>query len=195
MNDGKCDSAGRFFAGTISPQPKDARFLPLRSGRVGPHRIDRHHHFQWARLGVPTTAPCITSTRRRIASTAFDFDGGDRIDQRAAHAHPSAPVRHGGPDGMAVDETGCLWVAQFGGGHAVAPLHAQGRCSTAPSRCRPSLVSCCAFRRFPTLSELYITTASAELEESLRRQQPHAGDLFVASARRQKVCRLFPFGG
>jgi sugar lactone lactonase YvrE len=56
-----------------------------------------------------------------------------------------------------------------------------------------SLVSCCAFGG-SDLSELYITTASAELEESLRRQQPHAGDLFVVSPG-VKGLSAFPFAG
>jgi len=56
-----------------------------------------------------------------------------------------------------------------------------------------SQVTSCAFGG-SDLSELYITTASAGLEESLRHQQPHAGDLFVVSPG-VKGLPSFSFGG
>jgi sugar lactone lactonase YvrE len=121
---------------------------------------------------------------------AFDYDAATgSISRRRAVIE--VPREHGGPDGMAVDETGCLWVAHWGGNavRRYTPKGALDRTIEVPT----SHVSCCAFGG-SDLSELYITTASSELEESLRRQQPHAGDLFVASPG-VKGLPAFPFGG
>lgn len=189
MNDGKCDSAGRFFAGTISPEPKNARFYrfdPDGSVRTVLTDITISNGLGWSPDN--RTMYYIDTPTYRVE--AFDYDAATgSISRRRTIVE--VPREHGGPDGMAVDEAGCLWVAHWGGKavRRYTPEGALDRTIEVPT----SHVTCCAFGG-SDLSELYITTASAELEESVRRQEPHAGDLFVASPG-VKGLPAFPFGG
>ncbi|HWP05500.1 MAG TPA: SMP-30/gluconolactonase/LRE family protein [Polyangiaceae bacterium] len=189
MNDGKCDSNGRFFAGSISPEPKAAGF----------YRFDPDGSVQRV-LGDITisnglgfspdnrTLYYIDSPTYRVDAFDYDAETGSIARRRTLI---EVPREHGEPDGMTLDEAGCLWVAHWGG-HAVRRYTPRGvldRTLEVPA----SQVSNCAFGG-PDLSELYITTASAWLDESRRRQEPHAGDLFVVSPG-VKGLPAFPFGG
>jgi len=189
MNDGKCDSAGRFFAGTLSPEPKNARFYrfdPDGSVHTVLSDITISNGLGWSPDN--RTMYYIDTPTYRVEAFDYDAATGSLTRRRTLI---EVPREHGGPDGMAVDETGCLWVAHWNGNavRRYTPKGALDRTIEVPT----SLVTCCAFGG-SDLSDLYITTASAELEESRRREQPHAGDLFVVSPG-VKGLPAFAFGG
>jgi sugar lactone lactonase YvrE len=189
MNDGKCDEHGRFFAGTISPEPKGARFYrfdPDGSVRTVLGDITCSNGIGWSPDN--RTMYYIDTPTYRIDAFDYDAETGSIAERRTL---VEVPREHGGPDGMTVDETGCLWVAHWGG-RAVRRYTPRGvldRIVELPT----SLVTSCAFGG-ADLSELYITTASVALDEARRRQEPHAGDLFVVSPG-VKGLPAFPFGG
>ena len=189
MNDGKCDSAGRFFAGTLSPEPKGAafyRFDPDGSVRPLLSDITISNGLGWSPDN--RTMYYIDTPTYRIEAFDYEAETGSISRRRTLL---EVPREHGGPDGMTVDETGCLWVAHWGGGcvRRYTPRGTLDRSIEVPT----SHVTCCAFGG-SDLSELFITTASVGLEERLRREQPHAGDLFVVSPG-VKGLPSFPFGG
>lgn len=189
MNDGKCDSSGRFFAGSISPEPKAARFYrfdPDGSVRTVLDDISCSNGLGWSPDN--RTMYYIDTPTYRVDAFDYEVDTGTIAGRRALM---EVPREYGGPDGMTIDETGCLWIAHWGG-RAVrryTPAGVLDRTIEVPA----SHVTCCAFGG-SDLSELYITTASVGLDESRRRQEPHAGDLFVVSPG-VKGLPSFPFGG
>lgn len=83
----------------------------------------------------------------------------------------------GFPDGMTVDSEGGLWVAHWGGGR-VSRFFVDGSLDFSLTIPVMQVTSCCFGGA--ALDELYITTASINLSDESRLQQPHAGGLFVA---------------
>ena len=175
MNDGKCDPAGRLWAGT-----KDAvGSRPLGSlYRLG---ADRRPERILTGLSVSnglgwspdrTTMYFIDSPTQRIDVFDFELESGEISNRRTLVEIPKA---WGLPDGMTVDEDGLLWVA-FWGGSAVrrfAPTGAVVSTVEFPV----SQVTSCAFGG-GDLSELYVTTARDSLSETQLAEQPLAGGLF-----------------
>lgn len=106
----------------------------------------------------------------------------DVFDYDPAAGMPSArrPVVHvdpdlGGPDGMALDAEGGLWVAIFGG-HAVHRYTPDGKLD-AVVEVPPSRVTACAFGG-DGVDELYITTSRENLAPGA---EPEAGAVFHAT--------------
>jgi sugar lactone lactonase YvrE len=83
----------------------------------------------------------------------------------------------GRPDGIAIDDEGCLWVAMWGGGRVegVDPLSQRVVATvTLPCTNVSSVAFGCTHR-----DELYITTARADLPLATLAREPHAGEVFV----------------
>lgn len=175
MNDGKTDSHGRFWAGTMDYHARpDAGTL---------YRLN-------ADLTVDTMLTSVTisngigwspddrlmyyvdSPTQRI--DVFDYDADDgTISNRRVLAE--VPRDAGLPDGMAIDSDGCLWLALFGGG-SVRRYTPDGRVD-AVLALPASQITSCAFGG-PDLCDLYITSASIGLSSQERGTQPLAGAVF-----------------
>ena len=100
------------------------------------------------------------------------------VDRRVENRRVLVDLRTadvGGPDGMAMDADGCLWVATWGSG-AVRRFSPEGE-PIAVVDVPTSATSSCAFGG-PGLADLYSTTATHTLTESDRAAQPHAGGVF-----------------
>jgi sugar lactone lactonase YvrE len=82
----------------------------------------------------------------------------------------------GMPDGMTVDAEGYLWVA-FYDGWAVRRYTPHGSLDRV-IRLPAARITSCAFGG-PDLCDLYVTSATAGLDEMELAEQPHAGGLFV----------------
>lgn len=175
MNDGKCDPAGRFLAGSISL-----------TGRTGTSAL-----YRWEDDGSVTTLLSGVSVSNGLA---WNDDGTELyyIDTptRTVTIHrydPEAPTlaesrvlidtaAYGGsPDGMARDADGNLWVAFWDGG-CVRCFSPDGSLRT-EIRLPVSRVTSCAFGG-PDLDTLYITTARQGLSPAQREREPLAGRLF-----------------
>jgi sugar lactone lactonase YvrE len=175
MNDGKCDSAGRFWAGTMA--------LNQQRGAGTLYRLERDHSVTAVlrHVTVPN-GPAWSRDNRTMYFTdsatggvdAYDFDPrtGAMSNQRR---FVSLPSDVGVPDGMTVDADDYLWVAVWGGGavHRYTPTGELARVVKLPV----SLVSCPTFGG-PDLADLYITTSQQGLSAEERRRHPHAGSLF-----------------
>lgn len=175
MNDGACDRQGRFLAGTTS--------FDETPGAGALYRLNPD-------LTVDTMLPAVTlsngidwspdgrlmyyvdSALQRI--DLFDYAGDGSLSRRRTFVE--IPPDAGMPDGLAVDAGGFVWVALWGGAavRRYAPDGGLDRIVTMPV----SLVTSCAFGG-PDLADLYITTASWELDDAALRREPHAGAIFV----------------
>ncbi|HYW22828.1 MAG TPA: SMP-30/gluconolactonase/LRE family protein [Terriglobales bacterium] len=172
MNEGKCDRAGRFWAGTMA--------LDTRRGAGALYRLDERRRVERMVAGVGISNGLGWSGDDRLMYyidtledrvDVFDFDlatGG--IANRRPFAVIDGP---GHPDGMAVDAEGCLWVALWGGGR-IARFLPDGT-PAGGIEVPVAQVSSCCFGG-PDLDEMFITTAWQHLPPDGR--EPHAGSLF-----------------
>jgi sugar lactone lactonase YvrE len=86
------------------------------------------------------------------------------------------PVSHGTPDGMTIDDEGCLWVALWGG-NAVQRYSPSGELLARVEVDAPQ-VSSCAFGG-PDRSTLFITTSQEGYGPADSAAHPFAGELFT----------------
>lgn len=176
FNDGKCDAAGRFWAGTVQAgltEPRGAlyRLDPNGTATRMLGGLTVPNGLAWSPDG--TIMYFADSPTGAIQACDFDADEG-RIGEPRIFAEPgSAP---GFPDGATVDAEGYLWSARWGGG-CIARFAPDGRLD-GTVKLPVSRVTSCAFGG-PRLDRLFITTASVGLRRWKRWTQPKAGGLFV----------------
>lgn len=178
FNDGKCDPAGRFWAGTITghDRPGIARLFclfPDLTARTMLTGVTNSNGLCWS-LDERTLYYIDTPTQQ---VAAFDYDKvTGEIGNRRVVVQVPADLGH--PDGMTIDAEGMLWVAHWGGWSVNRWDPATGRHLKAillPA----SNVSSCAFGG-PALDTLYITTAREHLTAADLAEQPQAGGVFQA---------------
>ena len=168
MNDGACDRAGRFYAGTMA--------FDERPGAGALYRLDPDLRVTTLLTGVSISNGIGWSPDERLMYyidsqvhrvDVFDYDPATgEIDGR----RPFAAVGEDGvvPDGLTVDADGGVWVAVWGG-YAVLHHDRDGQVIEAVDL-PAERVSSCVFGG-PDLDRLYITTAAGPGES--------AGALFV----------------
>jgi sugar lactone lactonase YvrE len=172
MNDGACDTRGRFWAGTMctAGRPEQGSLYRLDpGGEVTPvlRGVTISNGIGWSpddRIMYHVDTPT-------GGVDAFDFDaatGTIANRRRLVDVEPGA----GQPDGLVVDRDGCIWVALWEG-WAVRRYAPDGSLLGVIDL-PVARVTKCAFGG-PALDELYITTACPDLPT---RDQPHAGGLF-----------------
>ncbi|WP_281242825.1 SMP-30/gluconolactonase/LRE family protein [Salisediminibacterium halotolerans] len=176
FNDGKCDPAGRFWAGTMA--------LDKAPGNANLYRLNRDHNIEHVLSGVTTSNGLAWDRERALMYyidtktkkvQAYDYDDGS-----GAIANPRTAVTiadgAGSPDGMTIDQEGMLWIALFRGWRVIRVNPATGE-RLAEIAVPASQVTSCTFGG-SSLDELYITTARTGLSEEALKEQPHAGGIF-----------------
>jgi sugar lactone lactonase YvrE len=179
FNDGKCDPAGRFWAGTM-------RIAEDQVGAGSLYCLDRDLTVRKMWEGITIANGIAWSSDAKTmyyidtptcAVAAFDYDlaTGSIANRREIIR---TPKEAGFPDGMTIDAEGMLWVAYWQGwrvvrwdpstGEMLATVELPVERVTAP------------WFGGPNLDELYITTARIGLSDEARAQQPLAGSLFRA---------------
>ncbi len=192
FNEGLCDSAGRFWVGTMfDPLPDHAKHPPepgtlstfTREGGlvVQPDAAELHNGMAWSPDG--TVFYLSHSNQRKIFTIAFDSATG-RLGPRQVFAE--IPEALGLPDGAAVDVEGAYWCALHGGGrlHRYASNGALLREIELPVS-QPTM---CAFGG-AELKTLYVSSAADKLSEAQLRLEPHAGGLFRIDAGVRGIAR------
>jgi sugar lactone lactonase YvrE len=157
MNDGACDRAGRFFAGTKAED--DAP----KAGAL--YRLDPDHVVTRVIADVTISNGIGWSPDERLmyyvdsptrTVDVFDYDpGSGAIGDRRTFARVQAADAM--PDGLAVDAEGGVWVALWGGS-AVHRYDAAGRLDQVVEVPHANVTSC-AFGG-PGLDVLYVTAAA-----------------------------------
>ncbi len=174
FNDGKCDRAGRFWAGTMDNAEEDfskgalyrtdAAMQTVRiRGNVG-----ISNGLGWSPDN--TTMYYADSPAGHIYAYDFDFETGTPGNERVL-----VTVDKGVPDGLTVDSEGFIWNCQWDAWRVVryAPDGTTDFILDMPVQ-RPTS---CMFGG-PGLNELFITSASINLTDDERASQPHAGCVF-----------------
>jgi sugar lactone lactonase YvrE len=174
MNDGKCDSKGRFWAGTMAMDGTSAigaLFVLETDGRVRRvlDRVICSNGVGWS--ADNSTFYYIDSGTYRVDVFDFDLESGT-LSNRATLIQ--LQEHEGQPDGLTVDAEGHLWVALWDGGQVRRYSPTGELCSTI--MLPVSRPTCCAFGG-ADLRDLYITTAMPDAAEE-RQKQPLAGRVF-----------------
>jgi sugar lactone lactonase YvrE len=177
-NDAKCDPAGRAWVGTVGHG--------LAPGVGALSRIDAGPRATGLLTGLTVangigwspdarTMWFVDSADPRVLG--YDFDPATSA-LGPCRATVEIRTPEGVPDGLCVDDEGCIWVALWDG-RAVHRYTPDGRLDatvTVPA----ARVTSCAFGG-PDLSTLYITTARTGLSDDDLRDQPYAGGLFAVT--------------
>jgi sugar lactone lactonase YvrE len=176
MNDGKCDRAGRFLAGTTSysETPGAGALYRLNADLTVDTilaDVTLSNGLDWSPDG--TIMYYVDSRLQRIDMLDYDTAGG----VAGRRTFLEIPRDAGMPDGLTVDADGHVWVALWGGAavRRYAPDGTLDRVLPLPV----SFVTSCAFGG-AQLDELYITTSSWEFDAARFEAEPEAGALFVA---------------
>lgn len=175
FNDGKIDSSGRYWAGTMDIEQV------AESGSL--YRLDSD--LSWQRCDsdyIICNGPTFNldnsiiyhtdSIKRRIY--ALDMDAAGELSNKRVFAQFTQDDE-GVPDGMTVDSEDCIWVAHFGGAR-ITRYSPAGEILTVVPLPVPNITSC-AFAG-ADLDTLYITTASTGIDEADKAKYPLAGSFF-----------------
>jgi sugar lactone lactonase YvrE len=183
MNDGKCDPAGRFLAGTLT-YPRDPgacalyRLDPAANGAGGEPRVSvlldgvtLSNGLDWSPAG--DRMYFADTPLEQVDVLAYNPGTGQATDRRLFVDLHDVPGR---PDGLTVDSEGAVWIAMSRGG-AVRRYTPDGRLDRViefPVR----LVTSVSFGG-DGLGDLYVTTSRENLTERDLAGQPLAGSVFV----------------
>ena len=176
FNDGKCDQAGRFWAGSMHfgcSEPTGSLYrldCDLRCARIdsnytianGPAwSLDQKSFYH------------NDSARRHVYVFDFDPSTGELANKRLFLEFAG---EEGVPDGMTTDAEGGLWIAHWGAGKLTR--HAADGSVTDIIRLPCSQVTSCVFGG-ADLRTMFITTAAVGLDPEQRAREPLAGGLFA----------------
>lgn len=176
FNDGKCDAAGRFWAGTMpleGSEPTGNLYcldvnLNVRHVLGG---IYCSNGIAWS--ADNKTMYYIDSPTRQVVAFDFNLSSGVIENKRVV---VTIPEGEGLPDGMTIDSEGMLWVAQWDG-YKVSRWNPQNGKRLEIISVPAARVTSCTFGG-ENLDELYITTARMGLDEKTLSKQPLAGGVF-----------------
>ena len=176
FNDGKCDRAGRFWAGTMSRDgklPTGSLYCVEASGihRKAVENVTISNGLDWSL--DHKTMYYIDSRTRQVVAYDYSLHSGEITNPRTVVTIPDG---EGVPDGMTLDAEGMLWVAQWGGWQVSRWDPATGK-KIGSIAVPASQTSSCAFGG-EDYDELYITTARNGLSEAQLEKEPLAGGLF-----------------
>ncbi|MEO8836379.1 MAG: SMP-30/gluconolactonase/LRE family protein, partial [Caldimonas sp.] len=182
FNEGACDAHGRFWIGVMfdpledgpAPLPGRLHSFTLAGGlRAEPDVAELHNGMAWS--GDGRTFFLSHSNSREVF--AFDYAPADgRLSNRRLFA--TIPAELGIPDGAAIDTEGGYWCALHGGGK-LRRFDVDGDIDFDVDL-PVSQPTMCAFAG-AELATMYVTSASDNLSQDQRRQEPLAGGIFRLS--------------
>lgn len=169
MNDGACDRAGRYWAGTMCEYAggglyrlgADLRVTRVLSG------VTLSNGIAWS--PDDTSMYYVDTAKGSIDVFDFDLDTGAIAARRPLI---DVPPKLGKPDGIAVDDAGCVWVALWGG----AAVHRYTPAGLLEARLElpvSQVTSCCFGGQ--DLDTLFVTTAARGVSST----EALAGALFA----------------
>ncbi len=183
FNDGKCDPAGRFWAGSMDEQrrPAAAALYCFEQGRLAERQsgITISNGLAWS----PDSKTMYWADTTAHTVWAFDYDlASGAMSRRRVFAKfedkgAAGLVGYGGrPDGAACDAEGCYWVAMYEGGRVLRfspagellrEVRVPGLCPTMPCFGGPSLQT------------IYVTSASIGRSAEEQARLPDSGCVFA----------------
>jgi sugar lactone lactonase YvrE len=177
FNDGKCDEAGRFWAGSMS--------LNDEPGMGSLYVIDQSLHAKkiLSRINLSnglawnadsTLFYHVDSPIREVSVYPFDIANGTLGEKKFSFQTPEVD---GYPDGMTIDTEDKIWIAHYDGWEVCRWDPNTGE-KLMTIKLPVSQVTSCTFGG-PDLGDLYISTGRQTLNEDQLKDQPLAGSLFV----------------
>ncbi|HMS00310.1 MAG TPA: SMP-30/gluconolactonase/LRE family protein [Anaerolineales bacterium] len=175
FNDGKCDSRGRFLAGTMDLNETDPTgSLYSFDGKSITKLLSDvtiSNGLTWSADGK--TFYYIDTPTREVKAYDYDLESGAIANPRVA---ATIPASLGWPDGMTSDSQGNLWIAMWGGAQITKwNPHTGQLLEQIPV---PALQpSSCAFGG-KNMNELFITSARKGLDDAALTKYPLSGGVF-----------------
>ncbi|CAH3173214.1 unnamed protein product [Porites lobata] len=182
LNDGKCDPVGRFWVGSMGPEPKPTQVVPEQGSLfsfTGDRKLTKwidkitiSNGMTWS-LDKKTFYYIDTATSQ-IDAFDYDQEAGSISNRRTA---VKIDLSHGFPDGMTIDADGMLWVAMYDGWKVLCCNPMSGDIVRQVDLPVAKVTACCWGG--PNLDELYVTCESFRLSTEERKAQPLAGSVFT----------------
>ena len=175
-NDGKCDRMGRLWIGTLD--------MGTAANRGNLFRVDADGSWKKMDSGITVSNGLgwspdnrlmyfTDSVRRTIYVYDFDLRPGTIANRRP---FITLDANDGTPDGLTVDEEGCLWVAVWDAWR-VSRYSPDGHELLRIRMPVPRPTSCCFGGT--SLDTLFVTSASVRLNEQMLTEAPQSGSLFA----------------
>ncbi len=175
VNDGKCDPAGRFLAGTMDMNEKDptGSFYSFdgKQAKVLFRGVTISNGLAWS--PDHKTFYYIDTPTREVKAFDYDVSTGQIANPRSV-IHFSESL--GWPDGMTSDMDGNLWVAMWGGAQVTKWNPNTGKLLEQVSI--PALHSSACVFGGKNRNELYVTSARKGMSEADLKKYPLSGGLF-----------------
>ena len=177
FNDGKCDPAGRFWAGTMPiSEDKASGSLYMLVGVKDCIKketdISISNGLAWS-LDHKVLYYIDTPTLK-VVGYDYENENGNITNKRTII---NIPKEEGFPDGMTIDKEGMLWIAHWGGWQITRWDPKTGKKLLA-FKLPVSNVTSCTFGG-ESMEDIYITSARKGLSKEELAKQPLAGSLFV----------------
>ncbi|KAH0946127.1 hypothetical protein HN011_005681 [Eciton burchellii] len=182
INDGKVDSSGRFWLGTMNN-----RMYQVIPDQGSLYRIDDELKpvIEISPVSISNglawniednTFYYIDSVTRYIAAYDYDPNNGTISNKKIVFNLNNTDLK-GVPDGMTIDTDGNLWIALYGGYHII---HVNPKTGELLGKVKlpAENVSSATFGG-PLLDILYVTTSSIGLNAEQRKATPEAGAVFA----------------
>ncbi len=192
FNDGKCDPAGRFLAGSMNDTETTASgtlysIVPDGTLKTLVRNVRTSNGLTWS--PDYRTFYFIDTPTRVVRAYDYDLITGEIANPRSV---VSVPSKLGWPDGMTSDAEGMLWVALWGGAKLSRWNPATGRMLAEIPFPALNVSSCCFGGA--ELTDIYVTTAREGMNAKQLAKYPLSGGLFRIKT---NVCGMptFTFGG
>ena len=175
FNDGKCDPAGRFIAGSMDMNEKDPNgSLYSFDGKQVTRLLDGitiSNGLAWS--PDQKTFYYIDTPTREVKAFDYDLATGQIANPRVAIYVPKSL---GWPDGMTSDTDGNLWIAMWGGAQVTKWNPDTGKLlEQIPV---PALYSSSCVFGGKDMNELYVTSARINISAADLKKYPLSGGLF-----------------
>jgi D-xylonolactonase len=190
FNDGKVDREGRFWAGTMDADEREAIGSLYRlNADLSWQRFDEGYRVTNGPAFSPDGRLLYHNDSARQVTYVFDLDDeGVPLNRREFMRYAKGD---GYPDGMTVDSEGCLWIA-FWDGWCVRRFSPDAELLD-EIRMPVQRPTSCAFGG-EALETLFITSARRDLQGTELEKQPYAGGLFAAEVGVAGIADV-PFAG
>ncbi|MCP3031873.1 SMP-30/gluconolactonase/LRE family protein [Halobacillus sp. A1] len=176
FNDGKCDPAGRFWAGTmdLAEESTTGALYCLQKDLKVEKKIDNvgiSNGLAWS--PDQRFMYFIDTPTGKVFQYEYEINTGKITNPEVAVQFPEG-IGH--PDGMTIDEEGMLWIAHFAG-HGVSRWNPHTGEQLDFIEIPAVNVTSCTFGG-ENLDELYVTTARKGMSEEDLEEYPQAGGVF-----------------
>lgn len=165
FNDGKCDPAGRFWAGTMvtDGDAKDAALYRIDTDQSCQKMIDGVQISNGLAWDMNRQVMYYIDTKtQQVVSYQYNLDSGDIQNKETVYTFSP---EDGHPDGMTIDQDGMLWVAMYNGWQVIQ-INPVSKEKIDRVEVDAKCVTSCAFGG-EDYQTLYITSASSDDEEDV----------------------------